>query len=116
MPKTSTRPRGGDRSEELVESKAFDLNDPAQTNKFLSRDYADFYANRVEMMIGAEDVKLDFVHLLGIKDNKIQYKHQCSVTLSFQHARRVRDLLNRHIRDDDPRFKPIEKPRKASQS
>ncbi|MCE5229699.1 DUF3467 domain-containing protein [bacterium] len=111
MERTKGKNLAGPKSQEASDTKKatnkFNLDDPGQVNRYLSRDFADFYANRTEMMIGQEDVRFDFIQILGVKDGKIQLKSQCSVTISFQHARRVRDLLNNYIKDDDPKFAPF---------
>ena len=82
----------------------------AGENAVLERNplFAHHYANRVEVQLGQMDLKLKFMHLIGHEaDGLLHIEEKCTVTLSFGHARILRDLLNNFVQDSDPAFQAL---------
>jgi len=86
-------------------TQVINLSDPSAVERVRSDKYDDFYANIVRAEAGNWDVRLEFQHAFGLKANKFLIKEQCTVTLSFENATKLKNVLDTLIDTQNPKFK-----------
>ena len=98
---------------ESPQARTFDLKNPDQVVRQRSSDYRSYYTNHIEINIGQNEASMVIVQSgTAIRDEKSgDYKalleEQSRIFLTHSQLLGLRNLLNRLVKDDNPKFRDL---------
>lgn len=88
-----------DESIKETHMRRVDFRDSSQVNRSRAMYFMSLYANRTEIELNPEDIRLTFMQIQGFKDDRLQLEEQVSVNMTRGQARALRDALKRLLAD-----------------